>query len=93
MSKNKYVNKIEEAWANAKYCNCSLCGGNPNQHRLCPICGEPMQYGSHESVKLQNGSKLAWNVDHKIPLSKGGKDTRSNRQAVHIKCNRNKGCK
>ncbi len=87
MAKIKYDKWIQEAWEDAKECRCDKCGGDRNQHRICPLCGKPMQYGCHESIKDQQTSKYAWNVDHIIPLSRGGEDKRKNRQAVHIKCN------
>ncbi len=91
MTKIKYPKKVEEAWEDARPCYCNKCQGNPNQHRLCAICLQPIQYGCYESVESQRNSIYAWNVDHIIPQSQGGSNSRDNRQAVHIKCNREKG--
>ena len=94
MAKYKYDQKIEQIWEQADHCNCGVGGSdgcNPNNHRLCGICYKPIFYGAHESVISQRNSRGAWNIDHKIPLSKGGTDKNSNLQAVHISCNRWKG--
>lgn len=91
MAKYKYDNKTEQVWEKAPYCHCGFQDCNPNNHRLCGICGEKILYGSHESVHNQRNSMYAWNIDHIIPTSRGGKNNTSNLQAVHIKCNRDKG--
>ena len=36
-------------------------------------------------------SDFGWNIDHKIPKSKGGTDAMDNLQAVHITTNEEKG--
>lgn len=86
----KYKNKTEEVWEKAPYCNCNGNDCHPNAHRLCSLCGGTILYGSHESVKSQRNSRFAWNVDHIVPLSRGGKNNIDNLQAVHIRCNRSK---
>lgn len=90
MAKYKYNNKIEQVWDKAFYCNCGYQDCSVNNHRLCSICRETIMYGSHESVISQRNSWYAWNIDHKKPISKGGKDNIDNLQAVHIRCNREK---
>lgn len=47
------------------------------QEGICGICKKPMYY--HEC-----------DVDHIIPISKGGEDRAGNKQATHIDCNREK---
>lgn len=91
MAKYKYDQKIEQIWEQAAPCNCGIDSCNPNNHRLCGICHKPIFYGAHESVINQRNSRGAWNIDHKIPLSKGGTNKNSNLQAVHILCNSQKG--
>jgi 5-methylcytosine-specific restriction endonuclease McrA len=44
----------------------------------CAICG---------------GSMVEWEVDHVIPLARGGRHEESNVQLAHPKCNRRKGAK
>ncbi|WP_033379079.1 HNH endonuclease [Mesomycoplasma moatsii] len=89
----KYREKTERIWEQANYCFCGFEDCNPNNHRLCGICGAKILYGSHESVQSQNNSRYSWNVDHIIPRSKGGTNKLNNLQAVHIRCNRSKGDK
>ncbi len=86
----KLTNEAKQAWEDAKLCDCGDDDCHPNQHRLCAVCGGTIIHGAHESVKSQKNSKWRWNVDHIIPISKNGKDVRSNRQAVHVECNKQK---
>lgn len=51
------------------------------QNNSCPICKKPIFYGENTEV------------DHIIPISKGGKDDFSNLQIVHSDCNKKKGSK
>ncbi|MDE5599482.1 MAG: HNH endonuclease [Ureaplasma sp.] len=90
MAKFKYSNEIEILWDKARYCYCGFEDCNPNNHRLCGICGNKILYGSHESVTSQINSQYAWNIDHIRPISRGGKNNIDNKQAVHIYCNRQK---
>jgi 5-methylcytosine-specific restriction endonuclease McrA len=50
----------------------------------CGICGEPIDY------TLPHTNPRSFVVDHIVPLSKGGPDTRSNKQAAHRDCNSTK---
>ena len=85
------LNNIElRVWEKAPYCNCGYEYCSINNHRLCGICGEAIMKGSHESVTSQRNSWYAWNIDHKIPISRGGTDNINNLHAVHIRCNREK---
>ncbi len=93
MAKFKYDERIEYAWENADYCNCGSEDCNPNNHRKCPWCGGKMLYGYHASVPMHGESKYAWNIDHASARSKGGSNARSNIQAMHVECNREKGNK
>ena len=47
----------------------------------CGICGDAIDASSK------------WDVDHVVPLSKGGIHAYSNVQAAHARCNRAKGAK
>ena len=38
----------------------------------------------------QNNSRYGWDIDHIMPLSKGGKDTDENKQIVHVDTNHEK---
>lgn len=50
----------------------------------CGECGEPIDYEAHHL------DPMSFQVDHIIPLSRGGTDTLDNKQACHRKCNRDK---
>lgn len=53
----------------------------------CHLCNKKIarkNYGSH-------GSRGAWEVDHSVPVSKGGKNHLNNYLAACISCNRAKG--
>ena len=50
---------------------------------VCYYCGELL------SVEL--GIKKIWELDHKVPLSRGGSNTLNNIVACHHGCNRRKG--
>ncbi|WP_238558927.1 HNH endonuclease [Rhodococcus rhodnii] len=50
----------------------------------CGICGQDIDYG------LPHLDPDAYVVDHIVPLSKGGPDEVSNKQAAHRSCNRAK---
>ncbi len=87
----KLKSKDNDIWHNSKKCDCGATQQDDGRdHRLCGICSKKMVYGAHESIKEQNNSKCAWNVDHIIPLSRNGSNTINNMQAVHIVCNATK---
>ncbi len=86
----KLTKEAKQAWEDAELCECDDEDCHPNQHRLCGVCGETIIHCAHEFEDSQKNSLWRWNVDHIVPLSKGGKDVRSNRQAVHVDCNRKK---
>lgn len=50
-----------------------------NGHNICGICEEPIL--DYDQA----------NIDHVVPLSKGGSDTLDNMQISHITCNSKKG--
>ena len=50
----------------------------------CGICGQPIDY---TLPYLDPGEFV---VDHVIPLSRGGDDALTNKQAAHRSCNRDK---
>lgn len=50
----------------------------------CAICGDPIDYS------LRTPHPDSFELDHKQPLSRGGKHTLDNVQAAHRRCNRAK---
>lgn len=50
----------------------------------CHICGLEIDYA------LPHLDPMAFEVDHVIPLARGGADTLENKAASHRKCNRDK---
>ena len=50
----------------------------------CGICEQPIDY------TLRSPHPDSFEVDHVIPLNKGGTDTLDNKQASHRRCNRAK---
>lgn len=53
-------------------------------HPPCALCGEPIDYAApHDDPR-------SFQVDHVIPLHRGGTDTLDNKQPAHRKCNRDK---
>jgi len=50
----------------------------------CHICGKPIDYD------LPYFDPMAFQVDHIIPLSRGGADDLTNKAAAHRKCNSKK---
>ena len=68
----------------------------------CALCGEPIDY-TLGFVAGQHGSRctkrecqgctpdpMRYEVDHVVPLARGGADSLSNKQATHRKCNSQK---
>lgn len=51
----------------------------------CHLCGEDIDYQAHHL------EPLSFQIDHVIPLAKGGLDELDNLAAAHRKCNRDKG--
>lgn len=72
------------------------------QDGKCALCGVDLTPEMHEyeewiaahlnriSPQKRRG-KINMNIDHIVPLSKGGKDKKSNKQLVHAHCNSLKG--
>jgi 5-methylcytosine-specific restriction endonuclease McrA len=50
----------------------------------CGICGDPIDY------TLRSPDPGSFEVDHIVPLNRGGTDTPDNKQASHRRCNRTK---
>lgn len=50
----------------------------------CHICGQPIDY------TLKSPDPMSFEVDHLVPLSKGGPDTLANKKAAHRACNSKK---
>jgi len=53
----------------------------------CHICRKQLSFSNYGS----GGKRGAWEVEHSIPRSKGGKDHLNNLYAACISCNRSKG--
>lgn len=52
----------------------------------CHICGFPIDYSTR-------GEATSFEMDHVVPLAKGGKDAVENVRAAHKACNRSKGAR
>lgn len=50
----------------------------------CHICGEPIDYA------LRTPDPMSFEVDHVVPLNRGGTDTLDNKAPSHRVCNRAK---
>lgn len=50
----------------------------------CALCGDPIDY------TLRTPDPMSFEVDHVVPIARGGADDLSNKQAAHRKCNRDK---
>lgn len=50
----------------------------------CHICGQPIDY------TLNYLEPMAFEVDHVVPLARGGADDLSNKRAAHRRCNSKK---
>jgi len=55
-------------------------------NRLCHLCGQPTAYANYGN----HGARGAWEIDHSIPVAKGGTDHLNNLYAAHTSCNRAK---
>ena len=53
-------------------------------HPACWICGEPIDY------TIPTPHPDSYELDHKIPLNRGGEHTLTNAAASHRRCNRAK---
>ena len=59
----------------------------------CHICGEPIDLTAPRAIGKGEGWEKGLNLDHVIPLSKGGTDTIDNIKPSHGKCNIKKSTK
>jgi len=53
---------------------------------LCHLCWQPMAYSNYGN----HGARGAWEIDHSIPVARGGTDHLNNLYAAHTTCNRSK---
>jgi 5-methylcytosine-specific restriction endonuclease McrA len=53
----------------------------------CACCGKQLSYSNYGDF----GSRGAWEVDHRVPISRGGSENLRNLQPMCIPCNRAKG--
>lgn len=54
---------------------------------LCGLCGKPID------PLLKYPHRGSASIDHVVPLSAGGSDSRDNVQPAHLHCNRSKGAR
>ncbi len=57
---------------------------------ICHLCDDPID--PNASYQLENGKNNPWylNIDHVIPLSKGGEHSYANCKPAHARCNNRK---
>ena len=73
--------KKEEVWEKAK----KIRGRDPAKHREDPE-GNVIFHGSYGK-----DTEMGWEIDHKVPKSKGGSDDIGNLQALQTSANQSKG--
>lgn len=61
-------------------------GRDPDEWR-CDICGSTIRFLDHGNTK----SRFGWEIDHVLPVSKGGKDDGANLRPLQWEINRLKG--
>ena len=83
MTNTQQKSKKQKVWEKAH----SIRGKNPDQYRR-DAEGNVIRHASYGTL-----GKFGWEIDHKIPKSKGGSDAENNLRALHWEANREKGDK
>ncbi len=74
--------QVNTVWSKARIDN----SFNPGQFRR-DVCGNLIAYRDYGNTNSQYG----WEIDHKLPVAKGGNDEINNLQALQWQANRRKG--
>jgi 5-methylcytosine-specific restriction endonuclease McrA len=86
MNKNKYGVPFDESTADAVWKKGRPMPPNdPNVYRK-DVCGATMQRSSYGDTN----AKYGWEIDHIIPVSRGGSDDLTNLQPLYWENNRSK---
>ena len=58
---------------------------------LCHVCNLEINLSAPQHASMGEGWELGLQLDHVVPLSKGGNDKLDNIRPIHVKCNMYKG--
>lgn len=56
----------------------------------CACCKKQLAFGNYGINAFREGRRGAWEVDHRVPVSRGGSDNLRNLQPMCVPCNRAK---
>ncbi|MBF2754999.1 MAG: HNH endonuclease, partial [Gammaproteobacteria bacterium AqS3] len=73
--------KVDAVWEKGR----AIRGYDPDKWR-CDMCGKVMKHSEYGNTNSEYG----WELDHIVPVSRGGSDELSNLQPLHWKTNREK---